>query len=245
MKKILLPFLIIFSGLLQAQNKNSGITDIETKIQFAAINSYTKGPEELIEIADSLDRLREKNNQHYLSYWHAFALYKLGAYYLNKDKPASEKTVQKAIDVLEEIKNKTSDEHVLLGSLISLSINFYPGNAAVLSPKSKDHFLKAIQLDKNNMRAFYGLARSDYYRPKEYGGGLLVEENLLKALSLKAKNSQDPLAPTWGREDVYMLLINYYLREDRKEDAALFYRKALKEFPGNSQLILLDKKLKS
>jgi hypothetical protein len=155
---------------------------------------------------------------------------------------ASEKTIERAIDILEKAPNKNSDEFMLLGALTSFSINFYPGRAAVLSPQAKEFFLKSVELDKNNLRAYYGLARSDYYKPKEYGGGLVVEENLLKALSLNAKTSADPLAPSWGREDTYVLLINFYLREDRKQEATLFIRKGLKEFPQNAQLIALNKK---
>jgi tetratricopeptide (TPR) repeat protein len=243
MKNIICVLFIIISGSLQAQKINSGNVNIETRILVAADSIYTRGPSELQQVADSLGTVVTANNKSFIRYWQAYAFYRLGNYFFSRDKSASEKNIQRAIQILEKAPDKNSDEFMLLGSLSSFSINFYPGKAAVLSPQAREYFLKAVELDKNNMRAYYGLGRSDYYRPKEYGGGLIIEENLLKALSLKPKNFADPLAPSWGREDAYVLLINFYLREDRKQEAILFTKKALKEFPQNTQLIALAKKL--
>ena len=172
----------------------------------------------------------------WLNYWKAFAAYRLAQYHFSDDKSLAKPHVEKAIAILESITVKSSDEHMLLGSLLSLSINFNPGMAAVLSQKARSHFTTAIELDKKNPRAYYGLARNDYYRPKQYGGGTLVEENLLKALGLPFQSSVNHLMPSWGKKESYILLITHYLDEGRRDDAILFHKRAMKEFPDNKEL---------
>lgn len=240
---LLTSIFLVVQSILLAQTTTLNLSSIEDRVLSASENLSSNKTGTLIALIDSLNTWRKNSNERFLNYWYCYSHYRLSTFYIRSNKSASKKSCETAIKVLESMNNKNSEEYVLLGSLISFSINFFPGKAGSLSPLARSYYDKAIELDVQNMRAYYAIARSDYYKPVEFGGGKIVEQNLLKALSLKSKHSENPISPSWGREDAYVLIINFYKREERKQDALIFCKRALNEFPQSSQLKAIQQKI--
>ena len=66
---------------------------------------------------------------------------------------------------------------------------------------------KALELDDNNIRAYYALATYDMY-----SGGKNIEKYLLKALAIKQPKAK-PIFAYLGREEIYALLSTHYIKE--------------------------------
>ena len=185
----------------------------------------------------------EKPNP-WLNYWQAYGHYYEGIYFMKigqKDKGIA--ALRSGVDLLESQDKLNSEEHVMVATLMGLLMGLSPGEVMSLSAKSGKHLQKGVKMDPQNHRAHLALGKSDFYTPEMYGGGKKVEEHLLKALSLQDKHLDDPHAPSWGRNETYMFLVQYYQREDRMDEAKLYCKKGLKEFPQDYMLNQLDKQL--
>ncbi|MBA2761923.1 MAG: hypothetical protein H0U39_08190 [Segetibacter sp.] len=244
MKKLCLLLCLILLILASAYTQSTvpELENIQDKISAGYTKALDGDTSVLTNIINELQTVKS-SSEHYLTYWLAFANYKLAAYYMSKDKKVSERKTNEALEVLEKVNNKNSEDYVLLGSLISFSLNFKAGETAILSQKARNYYQKALKLDKNNLRAYFSIGRSDYYKPKQYGGGEVVEVNLIKALSLPVKSNNSVYAPSWGKMETYELLVNFYLREERKGDAVIYCKKGLQEFPNSISLQQNLKKL--
>lgn len=97
--------------------------------------------------------------------------------------------------------------------------------------KIKDNLEKSIAFDKNNLRAYYVNASYDYYTPKEFGGGQKSDRLLLEAISSPSATSPSPFAPSWGKEDSYRILIEFYIKNDNEETASKYLNLLKNEFP--------------
>lgn len=239
MKKLLLFLAVVVVCLKIAAQSTPDLRQAESKIQMHYDGAFEKDPGELITYINELKEARKTNGEPYLVYWYCFANYWLSQYYIRTE-PANQKEAEEALTIA--IKNmdmkekKNSEDYTLLAILLSYSIKFSPGKAVVISSKANQYLEKALKMDDKNPRTYIAIGRSDYYKPVEYGGGKIVESTLLKALSLKDKNNQHPYAPSWGRSMAYELIVAFYKREGRKDDALVYARKGLKEFPGNKSL---------
>lgn len=76
----------------------------------------------------------------------------------------------------------------------------------------------------------------DYYTPETYNRVSKVEEYALKALSLPAQKIADPDLPSWGRQESYELLTNYYLKKKNLEQAKKYIEQGLLEYPDSYTL---------
>ena len=105
-----------------------------------------------------------------------------------------------------------------------------------LGRDSRFHAERALDLNPKNLRANLAFAINDFYTPKVFGGGKKVEQFLKMAIELP-KDSNTESFPTWGKEQVYELLIKYYLQNKDSIIAKDYVDKGLLEFP-KSQLLL-------
>ena len=241
MKEITCCFLLLlisFFAFAQAQDPLQGI---EEQIHEAQDQSFAEQTDKL---APLIAELEEMESYEWLDYWKAYAAYQ-GAIYLmvKEDHQGALAYVDKGISYLEEKDKLNDEEYALLGSFFSLSITFKPGEAIGLSTKARKSFNRSLKKNPDNLRALLGLGRSDYYKPKQYGGGKEAEAFLLKALAAPDQYSSHANAPTWGRDDAYYYLAAFYQREDRRDDAKLYCHKGLKEFPTHHLLAELLAKL--
>lgn len=231
--------LALFLGTLmaQAQDNIPALENIEKRLDKAFAAEFTKSKASLSKILSKLEEADKKQPHRSLTYWRAYAHYYASVVALKKK--AQENGIKhhaKAVKLLSSLKNKSSDECVLLAMNISLGISFNQSTAIAASSKAAKYYEKALKKDKKNIRAYYGRANSDFYTPKQYGGGTLVESMALKGLSLQDTYSSSPYAPTWGRQEIYGLLVRYYIREDAKQKAILYCKQGLKKYPKSYEL---------
>ena len=195
-------------------------------------------------IIESLEMAYQKDQNGLINYWIAFAEYRASILHMNAQKDSlSLELLQKGINRLEQIKKPNSEELALQGTMVSLSINFQPDIAAVLSGKAKSLYDKAIKRNDQNLRAYLGVGRSDFYTPKQYGGGYQVESYLKQALTKPDASSEEAHMPDWGRDEAYYYLASFYEREGQLNEAKLYCNQGLKAFPNNYLLQTLKDKL--
>lgn len=236
MKKIILSFSFILT-ILNVQMAQHVLDDIQQRIYSAYAQSLQSNNDEHQQIIEVLGKEYASAPSDELVYWMSFAAYRAAIYNMNteeREKAAS--ILEKGITWLKNLKNPSSEHLALHGSMLSLSIAFKPSNAVVLSNKADKLYRSAIDLNDQNLRAYLGIGRSDFYTPVKYGGGLNVESYLKQALNKPDASTEDPFTPTWGRDDAYYYLARFYQREGRVEEAKLYCKKGLKNSPDHLSL---------
>lgn len=195
-------------------------------------------------IVEALEAAYQADSNPIVHYWWCFALNRQAILLMNagQDEQAL-KVLEQGIAQLKALDDPSSEDLALHGSLVSLSIGFRPDLAAILSAEASTLYEKAIEKNDQNLRAYLGVGRSDYYKPAEYGGGLKVESYLQKALTKPDTSTDQPHAPSWGRGDAYYYLAAYYHREGRTGEAKLYCNKGLKDYPTHSLLLSLKNQL--
>jgi tetratricopeptide (TPR) repeat protein len=158
------------------------------------------------------------------------------------DKSQGETKINEAIDLLESLDNKNTETLALLAYLQSYSIQFSPGmQAGILSRKALKNAQKSKEANPKNLRAWYVLGMLDFYTPKNYGGQTECEEYLLKAIDLDEINNINPYLPTWGKDDAYALLLQYYISNDDMEKASSTFQRAMNVYPDNPTILQFSK----
>ena len=195
MKVIFILFLCFLVNLVSAQDFQYRI---DSNVNTVKIDSIGK-------IIRELRNYNTKGNNRYLSYWEAYAYYKCAilSRVLKKEEDA-EKFTEKAIEILESTKGKTTEDYALLGMLKNYQINFSGWLATIkLSNQAKTMAQKAIELDGDNLRAYLVLGINNYYTPELYGGKSKCEAYFKKAIALPDRTSENEFDPTWGQGDAF------------------------------------------
>ncbi len=231
---------LLFAGYL-GQSKAQVpdvLVNIQDRVDQAFNASFQAGPSELESIIQNLEEAQSQGAHSYLAYWQAYACYYQAIYYMKSEDTRAEAQAanQKGLALLENLKDKNSEEHALLADLYSLSMSFNPDQVITIAGKRDKHIAKALQLDENNLRAYLSQGKSDFYTPVQYGGGKKVEKSLLKALSLPNTTQEEPYAPSWGRSQAYSYLVQYYLREGLQDKALIYCKQGLQKFPDDYSL---------
>lgn len=209
---------------------------IQQRIYQSFVNSIiSKNTSPLDTMYKELESMYSKNPSNIIVYWKAYLLYYKSIYYIQiNDKDNSEHSINEGIELLNELERKNSDDFALLALLQGFSTQFHSGiMAGKISSQRKKNINRAIELDPSNIRAYYVYANGDFYTPAQYGGGEKVEEYLLKALALEEKPNLNPFLPTWGREESYVLLIQFYIRKEKWESAKKAFKEGVSEFPNS------------
>ena len=228
----------------KAQEPVKALDNIYQKANQTFTASFQQGWKPFDDLLNTLEKANQKQTSHYLIYWQAFVHYYASVFALktqNKEKGMAHNA--KAVKLLKSIKNKSSDDYVLLAMNTSIGISFDHSTAMTAKAEVENYYAKAFKLDNKNIRAYYAKANSDFYTPKEYGGGLQVESLALKGLKFKDTYTTHANAPVWGREEIYGLLVRYYIREDQKQKAIKYCKQGLKKYPNSDELKSNLKKL--
>ncbi len=225
------------SGQLKAEAKTV-LSGIQSRIDRALETAtQAKKQDPLMKMSDKLFRLEQKEPaaQQLIVYWQAYFLYNQAQYYLIADqKVKARKDVEKAIKLLKNLPQKGAETYVLLALMQNFSIYFKAGPlAGIVSKKVQKNLKIAFKLDSANYRAYLVEALTDFYTPKDFGGGKKVIPNLKKAQKLIQEGVADQYMPTWGQNLIYELFIRYYLREENKTLAQKYFQEAQKRFPND------------
>lgn len=157
----------------------------------------------------------------YKAYWKAYLHYYEAVYYktiVKKEKKAEE-AIDAALTILEAKTYENSEYYALLAACTSFSIQYV--NIIKLSKVSSNvlaYAQKSLTLNKANMRAYWVLASHNFHTPKMFGGMEKVEEYARKGLACPNALDVTPYSPSWGRAELYSLLIQYYELEGRTSD---------------------------
>ena len=224
-KTFLFTLCLVFTTLAFCQTNLN-----QEKIEAALMQSFTSQQNKLESIIAEL-----KKDEAPDTYWIAYGLFYSSIYSAQTNqKESAAKSLSEAIDLLQSIEDKTSEDHALLGYLLAYSITLDEANAPKLAAKANAQYEAALKKDDKNMRAYVGLGESDFYKPATYGGGKKVEEFLVKALALPEQSKEN--GPSWGKNTAYYILANYYLKEGQKDKAKMYCMQGLTKFPEDYRL---------
>ncbi len=220
--------------------------NMQSKIQNAfAKDMASKNLVELNQIAKNLKILYKNKNNNVTLYWMSFLQFYKATYYLEvKDEDLSEEEIDKGVEWMSDMKNKNSDDYALLSMLKGFSTQFKGFRAMFIGISSGNDIDKALELDDQNIRAYYVAGTNDFYRPETFGGGKKVESYLLKALNLPDKKSKNQNSPSWGREESYYILTLFYIRKKKMDLARKYFDLGINSYPKSYFLNQLSVKLK-
>lgn len=199
----------------------------------------------LTELRNELDAYYEESPIPLVRYWQSYLLYYESIFWAKSEEEKQAKAaINMAVEYLEGIDEKNSEDYALLAMIESFGIQFQPGfKAPITSARVKKYGEKAMAIDPENLRAYYVLASNDFYTPEQYGGMQKAEEFLQKAISLPEQAIENPFLPSWGRDQAYEMLIRFYLKKEQVDDAKAAYTEAIEAYPGNYMINSLAPKL--
>lgn len=229
-----------------ATPQDSLLRNIQQKVKQASSESFvSKTSKPLDMIIEALGNRQKNSKQNLNLYWQAYALYYKCIVLLQvKDNSGAEKSLDTAIEILEQMERKNADDFALLGLIKGLSFQFKSGvKAPFISKEIKNHIESALELDSLNIRAYYVKGSNDYYTPKNFGGRKNVEQLLKKAISLPEQVVPSIYLPSWGKEEAYEMLIKFYIEEQRWDDAKKYFADANAKYPNNYMINQLALKL--
>ena len=221
------------------------LASIQVKITNAFVQSMlSKNNNKLNQLKKELAQLYKAKNQNLILYWQSYLQFFSSIYYLETgDRNTAEKEIDTAIDWINNMAHKNSEDYALLAMLEGFSIQFKGMKAMFIGPRAQKNVKTAIAIDSTNLRAYYVYASNDFYTPEKYGGGKEAEEYLLKALSLPVQTIKNNYLPSWGKEEAYELLIKLYIKQEKWELAKKYFQESIKEFPKSYKLNKLASKL--
>ena len=221
------------------------LAGIQSKIYNAFVRSLiSQDNTPLNQISKELENSNKTKKQNITQYWQAYLQFYSSIYYLKKgDNKTAEKEIDKGIVYLEKIKHKNSEDYALLAMIQGFSIQFKETEAVFISEKIKKNAKTAIALDSTNLRAYYVYANNDFYSSGKYGNENECEKYLLKAISLPSQKTKNKHLPSWGKEESYNLLVQFYMHKEKWDLAQKYLKKGIKEFPGSYTLNQLATKL--
>jgi tetratricopeptide (TPR) repeat protein len=235
----------ITSELTITSEVQTSLAQIEKRIYTAFVESIMKNDiSSLVTIDAELQGITKKNQANLVWYWRSYLNYYKAIYYLRQgDKKQSEEACDEAVNWLDDLENKTSEDYALLALIQSFGIQFKGMKAMFISSKIKKNAKKAIALEPKNLRAHYVFASNDYYTPEKYGGGKQAEKFLLKAIALPDQKVKNPYLPSWGKEQAYEMLIKLYIKKKELENTKKYFKEGIKLYPESYNIKQLAAKL--
>ncbi len=186
----------------------------------------------------SRDRLlglmaKEKNGSLYHLYYIALCDYRLATYYLTlAQMDKAEPYIKEGQDYLKKGMETNPDFGELdafYAYMLGFEIALKPEKAMSLGFQIFQYFGKAFQKSPDNPRVHYLKGVSDLYTPVEYGGGAdAAIKTLAKSLELfEGEKIEDPVLPSWGKDEAYTFLGMAYNQKGDKDRAAELFKMAL------------------
>jgi hypothetical protein len=184
----------------------------EAMIQNIEKMNNSQNPAELMELANSFDRIAQKETTEWLPlYYSAYA--NVSVTFFNQQLTSEEKVIifdkaQQKIDEAKKITENESEIFVLQAMIYQLRISTDQANAYQYTLKINEALGRAEVLNAKNPRISYLRGTTLFYTPAEYGGGPVVAKPLLeKAAQLfSSADTSNPLMPSWGAYHNNMVL---------------------------------------
>jgi imidazolonepropionase-like amidohydrolase len=195
----------------------------------------TWDPELMKKARDRLMGIVAKDNKAglYPLYYIILCDYRLATYYLTlMEMDKAGPYIKEGQDYLKkgmEMNPDFGELDALYAYMLGFEIALNPEKAMSLGFQTYQYFGQAFEKSPENPRVHYLKGVSDFYTPAEYGGGAdAAIKTLTKSIELFAKeNIQDPVLPSWGKDEAYTFLALAYNQKGDKEKAAQLFQKAL------------------
>ena len=221
------------------------LSNVQSKIYNAFIQSMiSKNNSSLNYVYSRLNKINSIKKTNIVQYWMAFLQFYNAIYYSeNGDKTNSENSIEKGVEIMNNMRNKNSEDYTLLSYLQAFSLQFKGMKAAFYVSKVNENIETALAIDSSNLRANFVYASNDFYTPEKYGGGSKVEYYLKKCISLPIQSIESDILPSWGKEESYEMLIKFYLNKKDYSSAKFWFSNATNEFPDSYVINKLASKL--
>lgn len=223
------PFVVAGLALGSVQ-LDSAVTRIERAVVIGDRNVLEKEQDDLKQEID-----RESGDKglmlYTLSYidWRRSALHPEGSKEREKALKSSEKTLKELLKL-----EPDNVEALALYASVNGSLITGAWSAIRRGPRVGKSFDKAMKLEPDNPRLALTQGINAYFAPERFGGGLEKAEQALKrAEEIFSKESPDKSWPNWGRVNVYAWLGQVMDKKGQREEARLYYEKALELEPDH------------
>lgn len=129
-----------------------------------------------------------------------------------------------------------AESHALLGTLYGMKIKGGIVAAIRYGPRVQDHQKQALKCGATNPRVRYLLGTGQLHTAKDAAGHREALNTLLaaeKLFSHESKRAPRPLAPRWGYSSCLTFIGKTYEAMGKRDEALLYYRKALAMHPSD------------
>lgn len=232
LKKLFIVFVICsLSFILSFEKLDEAKVLLKKGVDNWDVSSMNKARDLLISLI-----LTEKENP-YIYYYIGLTDYRLATFFLEKEKKKAERYLQEGLDYLDKaikINPAIGELYALYGSLLGTKIGLKPEEAMFIGMEIDRYFSTALEKDPENPRVNLLKGIDLLYTPEQFGGGA---KNALKYLErsislFEKKKIEDPLKPSWGKEEAYTYLGMAWQRMNEKEKAYEALKKALEINPS-------------
>ncbi len=207
MKKLIIILISLSSFSLSAQNYLTAMSDCLAQLEKAeTIQEYT-------DLALAFERIgiAEKTKWHPY-YYQAFCL--LVKSFMLKDADSRDNIIDAAEGIIKkagELGGDKGELSALQARAFQARLSVDPGTRAMqYGPKTTMLLAEARAQNPNNPRVLFLLGQNLLFTPAGFGGGKEKALPLIEQAVEKFNTApvQDPLAPSWGREEATSLLAN-------------------------------------
>jgi len=232
-----------YQATFVSMTENDDLEQIESRIQTAFYQSFMQQSTDVLD--EIIKELKNMPTNIWTDYWLAYAQFRKALFHIaQNDTEKSEAIAATALEIVANIKEKTSEHYALQAMIHSFTIQFMRGiQAGVASQKVSSMLKKAKKLDDKNLRAYFVMGSQDFYTPEQYGGGQKVEEFLTQAIALDDQYNDNSVLPTWGKDEAYELLLEFYIKKEQYEKAKTLFQEASTAYPNSYRLMQMGTKL--
>lgn len=222
----------------EAPNQLFGIEDKIVEAQHLSFHQSDEAP--LQEVLQLLSSAEDIGDTHWKDYWTGFTHFRRSiylAYNQNANEDKAKAAAEMAIEILDAIENKNSEDYALLGYVKGFSLQWKSGLAIAKQAAIAGKWVKlAVQADDQNPRAQFAFGNNNFHTPAIFGGGKKADEYITRSIALYKESIPNPLMPSWGMDEAYTMLVRTKLKAKKTEEAETLVAEALERFPENRNL---------
>jgi tetratricopeptide (TPR) repeat protein len=183
-----------------------------------------------------------------IRFYIAFADYRLGTFYMEKDKKKAGKFLNDALNQLKKSQKQNdsfTESYALMSSCYGFKTGLAPWKGMILGPRAGLAIGKAESLGPENPRVWLLKGIGSRYTPKAFGGGKKTAlEELNKAIELyEQEKPRDPILPQWGHDEAYAWVGIILKQQGHLQEAKKAFEKGLEVNPHNGWItysLMLD-----
>ena len=142
-----------------------------------------------------------------------------------------------ALNSAVKLDEHNAETHALLATIYGIRIGEHWLRVVTLGPRAMSHSKTALKEGATDPRVRYLLATGEFYMADGETDLRQALDHLLLAetyFAREAGNTNDPLAPRWGRSSCHTFIGLTYEKLGDRTHAAEFFRKSLAEHPADN-----------